>query len=266
MEIKKKKRSTVPVSLTLWAAEKGLVDLQNAAAAASVLPSGGGLSSIASAFAALQGIVPRSPFLTSLAHQQQQQQQQQQQHQQQQQQQPLPLTARSSGSPKMADSAMALDLAMKKSTSPERRPVIAQQQQKQQHDGADEVEMKDRTQNIVDHILKNISQSKCVTAGQDANQNENNLASAHRFSIVPASRSGRRPRKRSNPDRAIPTRPFDPDIEANLQMLAQVANEPPAVKRERLSPDPIVDHYRNASLLNYHSKHIRPYFSNEQVD
>jgi len=34
--------------------------------------------------------------------------------------------------------------------------------------------------------------------------------------------------------------------------LAQVANEPPAVKRERLSPDPIVDHYRTASLLNYH--------------
>ena len=237
--------------MTLWAAEKGLVDLQNAAAAASVLPPGGGLSSIASAFAALQGIVPRSPFLTSLAHQQQQQQQQhQQQQQQQQQQQPLPLTARSNGSPIMADSAMALDLAMKKSTSPERRPVIAQQQQ---NDDSDEVEMKDRTQKIVDHILKNISQSKCVTTGQDANQNEHNLASAHRFSIVPASRSGRRPRKRSNPDRAIPTRPFDPDIEANLQMLAQVANEPPAVKRERLSPDPIVDHYRNASLLNYHS-------------
>lgn len=269
-----RRSATVPVSLTMWAAEKGLVDLSNSAG----LPSGG--LSIASAFAALQGIVPRcSPYLTSSsssannpqAHQQQLQlppisehhplhQQNQHHHHHH--------HHRSNGgsSPKMADSA--LDLAMKKSSSP-------QQQLECRDDDDDETALPEgrKAQSIVDHILLNIShqakleqqqQQQSNGGSKDANQNEQ----TSRFSIVPASRSSsgstRRPRKRSNPDRAIPSnRTFStttngngghhPDIEANLQMLAHVANEPPAVKRERISSpvDHLVDSYRYQSRSNF---------------
>lgn len=151
---------------------------------------------------------------------------------------------------------------MKKSSSPEPND----------HDD-DAIPEGRKAQSIVDHILLNIShQAKLEQQQQnggssslikDANQNEQ----TSRFSIVPASRSSsgstRRPRKRSNPDRAIPSnRTFSsngnghshhPDIEANLQMLAHVANDPPAVKRERISsPDHhLVDSYRYQSRSNF---------------
>ena len=237
-----RRSATVPVSLTMWAAEKGLMDLSNSAG----LPSGG--LSIASAFAALQGIVPRcSPYLTSSsssaanpqAHQQMLQLPPISEHH--------PLHHHhSNGSPKMADSA--LDLAMKKSSpSP---------------DDEEEEQQGRKAQSIVDHILLNISHQAKLEQGsnaKDANQNEQ----TSRFSIVPASRSSsgstRRPRKRSNPDRAIPSsnRSFvnghhhHPDIEANLQMLAHVANEPPAVKRERISSPVDLDTFRYQSRSNF---------------
>lgn len=100
-----RRSATVPVSLTMWAAEKGLMDM--AAAAAAGLPSGG--LSIASAFAALQGIVPRwGADQHPQAHQTHNNggHPHHQQHQE--------TSSSGHGSPKMADSA--LDLAMKKST------------------------------------------------------------------------------------------------------------------------------------------------------
>ena len=265
-----RRSATVPVSLTMWAAEKGLVDLSGGGGNSGGLPSGG--LSIASAFAALQGIVPRcSPYsLTSSsssannnpqAHQQLLQlppisesyQQQQQRHRH-----------RSSSSPKMADSA--LDLAMKKSSSPTTTTTTMADD-----DDEDDEDEGRKAQSIVDHILLNISHqakleqnggsSGITTIHKDANQNEQ----TSRFTIIPASRSSsasttRRPRKRSNPDRAIPSNrsssfangnggnghhhaPSTPDIEANLQMLAHVANEPPAVKRERISSPVDLDAY-----------------------
>lgn len=265
-----RRSATVPVSLTMWAAEKGLMDLTNQAG----LPSGG--MSIASAFAALQGIVPRcSPYLTSgssgnpQAHQQLLQ---------------LPgISDLHAGSPKMADSA--LDLAMKKGSAAtptansgddDESDEVDENQRDADDDGDDENaprpasrdERKDRAQSIVDHILLNIShqaklelqrqEASAAKTQHDANQNEQ----TSRFSIVPSARSStstRRPRKRSNPDRAIPTGRalangaghLHPDIEANLQMLAHVANEPPAVKRERLSSpvDPMFDTLRYQSEL-----------------
>lgn len=252
-----RRSATVPVSLTMWAAEKGLMDLTNQAG----LPSSG--LSIASAFAALQGIVPRcSPYLTNpsganpQAHQQLLQ---------------LPGISDLAGSPKMADSA--LDLAMKKTPNSGDDGEESDEVDRDDDENGDEEnapvmasidERKDRAQSIVDHILLNIShQAKLELQRQeaqsktqhDANQNEQ----TSRFSIVPSGRSStstRRPRKRSNPDRAIPSNRaytsgnLHPDIEANLQMLAHVANEPPAVKRERLSSpvDPMFD------TLRYQSK------------
>ncbi|XP_046646811.1 uncharacterized protein LOC124336924 isoform X2 [Daphnia pulicaria] len=280
-----RRSATVPVSLTMWAAEKGLVDLSNSAG----LPSGG--LSIASAFAALQGIVPRcSPYLSTSssssannpqAHQQQLQLPPISEHHPLQQNHHHHHHHRHNGgssSPKMADSA--LDLAMKKSSSPEPND----------HDD-DAIPEGRKAQSIVDHILLNIShQAKLEQQQQnggssslikDANQNEQ----TSRFSIVPASRSSsgstRRPRKRSNPDRAIPSnRTFSsngnghshhPDIEANLQMLAHVANDPPAVKRERISsPDHhLVDSYRyqmNGGQLTPTSQHSVPSPAEEDGD
>lgn len=249
-----RRSSTVPVSLTMWAAEKGLMDLTNQAG----LPSSG--LSIASAFAALQGIVPRcSPYLSNASSANPQAHQQLLQ---------LPGISDLAGSPKMADSA--LDLAMKKSTTPNANSGDDEESDDRDEDehGDDENapvtssmdDRKDRAQSIVDHILLNIShQAKLELQRQeaktqhDANQNEQTLRLSS--SIVPRSTtSTRRPRKRSNPDRAIPSsRSFTnghPDIEANLQMLAHVANEPPALKRERLSSpvDPMFD------TLRYQSK------------
>lgn len=277
---RQRRSATVPVSLTMWAAEKGLMDLTQAAAAAAGLPSGG--LSIASAFAALQGIVPRwgaeqhhhhggggggggaaggggghhHHHLPAIPHHQQQM---------------------DGGSPKMADSA--LDLAMKKSTSSVTAADSIREDEEEEEAGMtlDErhlahhqhMMLPDRAQSIVDHILLNIQQQQGMakaspTTLHDANQNEQ----TSRFSIMPPTRTSsmssnsststngtgtttRRPRKRSNPDRAIPTSNGQhrssssnghPDIEANLQMLAQVANanDSPAVKRERISsPDPL---------------------------
>ena len=311
-----RRSATVPVSLTMWAAEKGLMDLTGGGGGGGNghhpqipgLPSGG--LSIASAFAALQGIVPRcSPYLSASsssssnngsnnmsaspsssnpqAHQQLLQLPPIDHHRQQQQ--------HSNGSPKMADSA--LDLAMKKSSSDIDQDMDDDDHHHHHRDHSAVIpleERKDRAQSIVDHILLNISQQhqhhlqqlmqqqstsnqgKAMTL-HDANQNEQMTS---RFSIMPPSRSSsngsgsgsatRRPRKRSNPDRAIPTNgrsssssattnnnnvsshnnngQHHPDIEANLQMLAQVANEPPAVKRERISsPDALIDTYRYQS-------------------
>ncbi|KAK4011913.1 uncharacterized protein LOC116921897 isoform X2 [Daphnia magna] len=286
-----RRSATVPVSLTMWAAEKGLVDLSNSAG----LPSGG--LSIASAFAALQGIVPRcSPYLTSSSSSANNPQA----HQQLLQLPPIsehhPLHQqnhhhhhhhRSNGSPKMADSA--LDLAMKKSSSP------TEELERDDDDDDTTIPSEGRkAQSIVDHILLNISHQakleQSVNGGsssttiKDANQNEQ----TSRFSIVPASRSSsgstRRPRKRSNPDRAIPSnRTFvsngssnggshHPDIEANLQMLAHVANEPPAVKRERISSPVdhhLVDSYRyqmNGGQLTPTSQHSVPSPAEEDGD
>ena len=104
----------------------------------------------------------------------------------------------------------------------------------------DKCHLQDRHHSIVDHILKNIGQSSHkLVMGADNDQNNRFINSS------PIARSaGRRPRKRANPDRAIPTSSSTAtlsgsadDVEANLQMLAQVANEP-AIKRERLSPQP----------------------------
>lgn len=318
-----RRSATVPVSLTMWAAEKGLMDLTGNGSGGHHqqipgLPSGG--LSIASAFAALQGIVPRcSPYLSSSsssngnnasssspsssnnpqAHQQLLQLPPIDHHHDQHQ--------HSNGSPKMADSA--LDLAMKKTNGNHHEDDDDDSPHHRHRDHAAAVipleERKDRAQSIVDHILLNISQQhqhhlqqlmqqqstssnvgKAMMTLHDANQNEQ-LTSSHRFSIMPPSRSSsngsnsatRRPRKRSNPDRAIPSSngrssttnnnnvsshnnngQHHPDIEANLQMLAQVANEPPAVKRERISsPDALLDTYRYQSkflisinfLINY---------------
>ena len=315
-----RRSATVPVSLTMWAAEKGLMDLTGNGGSGGGhhqqipgLPSGG--LSIASAFAALQGIVPRcSPYLSSSssssngnnasssspsssnnpqAHQQLLQLPPIDHHHDQ---------HHSNGSPKMADSA--LDLAMKKTNGSHHGGGDDDDDENHHHRHRDHAaavipleERKDRAQSIVDHILLNISQQhqhhlqqlmlqqstssngsigKAMMTLHDANQNEQ-MTSSHRFSIMPPSRSSsngsssatRRPRKRSNPDRAIPSSngrsssattnnnnvsshnnngQHHPDIEANLQMLAQVANEPPAVKRERISsPDALLDTYRYQS-------------------
>ena len=308
--------SNVPISLTLWAAEKGLVDL-NAGANASHPPGLPAGLSIASAFAALQGIqslVPpsalnaRSPFnhITSLANPFAVNLQQQQHHQS---------PSASSPSPDAQDDDregaldLALDLAVRRSTpshnnnnnkngddrshqaeQQDRHPLQVRADNERKYHG-DAGDQKDRAQSIVDHILKNINQSsKFALDGQknlsldeesagkkmlvhDSNQNvDQNVqqpSGNSRFSIVPQCRSGRRPRKRSNPDRAIPTSSVqqlspDEDIEANLQMLAQVANEP-TVKRERLSPEPLNgSHYTQQdhssrlqrSLALYKSKHV----------
>ena len=305
---------SVPISLTLWAAEKGLVDLANANTAAG-LPQGlpAGLS-IASAFAALQGIqsmapnaLSRSPFthLQSLAnpfavnaHQQQQQQL-------------SPAAVPASPPPSSTNGHhpldLALDLAMKKSNnnngnatkSVDTHPAEQPQQhdryplQQVQTDNEHKQLDRERAQSIVDHILKNINQhsskfslndtsKSALTLAldnelsdkkltHDSNQNiDQNVQhqSSNRFSIVPQCRSGRRPRKRSHPDRAIPTssinqqqQPLDEDIEANLQMLAQVANEP-AVKRERMSPDTVdnssFNHQEESSRLQ---RSLAPYKS-----
>ncbi len=266
-----RRSATVPVSLTMWAAEKGLMDLTQAAAAAAGLPSGG--LSIASAFAALQGIVPR---WGEQHHHHGHHPQGVHHHLQPTLPQPM-----DGGSPKMADSA--LDLAMKKSTDVDDDSPNPDEEEDtvlpldHRHHHALLHHPSDRAQSIVDHILLNIQkQTGKSSVHHDANQNEQNGSS--RFSIVPPSRSSssssmgtastRRPRKRSNPDRAIPTsngssngmlihrtngngngNGSHPDIEANLQMLAQVANanDSPAVKRERISSPDALDAFRYQS-------------------